>query len=268
MMERSSFLFITLLTAEKGTVFRQDLVEEDPPDGGVLPLSVDPHLDAGVQIHFRSVIGHPNLFRAREDLPLALGHGSFTGEVIDAEDDVLAGDDDRVAVGRGEDVVGGHHQHTGLDLGLDGQGHVNGHLIAVEIRVERGADERMKLDRLPFDQDGLKRLDAQPVQGGRAVQQDAVLPHHLVQGIPDFRGLPLHHLLGGLDGGGQTLFIQLVVDEGLEELEGHPLGEAALVEPEIRADHDDRTARVVDALPEEVLPESSPACPSTCRSGT
>ena len=43
--------------------------------------------------------------------------------------------------------------------------------------------------------------------------------------------------------------------ERLEQLERHQLGQAALVQLELRADHDDRTARVVDALAEQVLTE-------------
>src|SRR6202044_3925342 len=45
-------------------------------------------------------------------------------------------------------------------------------------------------------------------------------------------------------------------DEGLEELERHELGQAALVQLEVRADHDDRAARVVDALAQQVLAET------------
>ena len=48
-----------------------------------------------------------------------------------------------------------------------------------------------------------------------------------------------------------------MVDEGLEELERHLLGETALVQAELRADDDDRPARVVDALAEQVLPEAA-----------
>src|SRR3954447_10146345 len=44
-------------------------------------------------------------------------------------------------------------------------------------------------------------------------------------------------------------------DERLEQLERHLLRQAALVQLELRADDDDRTAGVVDALTEQVLPE-------------
>jgi hypothetical protein len=46
-----------------------------------------------------------------------------------------------------------------------------------------------------------------------------------------------------------------VDDERLEELERHDLGQAALVQLELRTHHDDRTARVVHALAEQVLTE-------------
>jgi hypothetical protein len=47
------------------------------------------------------------------------------------------------------------------------------------------------------------------------------------------------------------------IDEGLEELEGHGGGQAALVQLELRVDDDDRTAGVVDALAQQVLAEAA-----------
>jgi hypothetical protein len=48
---------------------------------------------------------------------------------------------------------------------------------------------------------------------------------------------------------------QALHHERLEQLEGHLLGQTALVQLELRADDDDRTAGVVDALAEQVLAE-------------
>ena len=73
----------------------------------------------------------------------------------------------RRAVGRVQNVVGRHHQHASFQLRLERQRHVHGHLVAVEVGVEGGADQRMKLDRLAFDQHRLERLDAEAVQRGR-----------------------------------------------------------------------------------------------------
>jgi hypothetical protein len=66
---------------------------------------------------------------------------------------------------------------------------VHGHLVAVEVGVERRADQRVQLDGLALDQLGFERLDAQTVQRRRAVQQNRVLADDLVENIPDFRTL-------------------------------------------------------------------------------
>src|SRR5690606_26184612 len=47
------------------------------------------------------------------------------------------------------------------------------------------------------------------------------------------------------------------VDERLEQLERHLLGQAALVQLELRAHGDHRTAGIVDALAEQVLTEAA-----------
>ena len=76
---------------------------------------------------------------------------------------------------------------------------MHGHLVAVEVRVEGRADQRVQLDGLAFDQHGLERLDTQPVQGRGAVEQDGMLLDDLLQDRPDLRGLGLDERLGLLD---------------------------------------------------------------------
>ena len=51
------------------------------------------------------------------------------------------------------------------------------------------------------------------------------------------------------------LFLKTAVDEGFEKLQGHLLGEAALVEPQVRSDRDDRPSGIIHALSQEVLAE-------------
>ena len=92
---------------------------------------------------------------------------------------------------------------------------------------------------------------------GARFEQHRVLADDLVEDVPDLGTLLLHHLLRALDGGDEAALLELVVDEGLEELERHLLRQAALVQPELRADDDDRAARVVDALAEQVLAEAA-----------
>ena len=149
----------------------------------------------------------------------------------------------------------GQHQDPGLGLGLGRQRHVHGHLVAVEVGVVSGADQRVNLDGAAFHQHRLEGLDAQPVQRGRAVEQHRMLLDDFLQDVPHLGADPLHHALGALDVVGQALVHQPLHDEGLEELQGHLLGQAALVQLQLRPDDDDRTARVVHALAQQVLAE-------------
>ena len=134
---------------------------------------------------------------------------------------------------------------------------MHGHLVAVEVGVERRADKRMQLDGLALDQHGLERLDAEAVQRRRAVQQYGMLADDLLEDVPHLRSLALDQALGGLDRRGLAAQLQLLEDEGLEELERHLLRQTALVQSQRRADDDDRAARVVDALAEQVLAEAA-----------
>ncbi len=177
------------------------------------------------------------------------------GQIIKPKHHVLRRHDDRLAVGRGQDVVGRHHQHARFQLGLKAQRHVHGHLVTIEIGVERSADQRVELDGLALDQDRLKRLDAKPVQGRRAVEQHGMFADNLVEDIPNLLALLLDPLLGLLEGHRQTLGIKPRVDERLEQFQSHLLGQAALVQLQLRPCDNNRTAGIIDALAEQVLPE-------------
>ena len=134
---------------------------------------------------------------------------------------------------------------------------MHGHLVAVEVGVEGRADQRVDLDGAALDQDRLEGLDAQAVQRRRAVEQHRVVLDDLFEDVPDLGPHALDDALGALDVVRQALLDQLAHDERLEQLERHPLGQAALVQLQRRADHDDRAARVVDALAQQVLAEAA-----------
>jgi hypothetical protein len=70
-----------------------------------------------------------------------------------------------------KDVVGRHHEHARFHLRLERQRHVHGHLVAVEVGVERRADERVQLDRLASMSTGSKAWMPRRCSVG-AVQQN------------------------------------------------------------------------------------------------
>ncbi len=191
------------------------------------------------------------------DLALAGQPFAHDREIIQAEHDVLRRHDDRLTVGRMQDVVGRHHQHARFELRFERQRNVHGHLVAVEVGVERGADQRMKLDRLAFDQNRLERLNAEAMQRRRAVEQHRMLADHLVEDVPDFGAFFFDQLLGLLHRGRQTLGVEPRIDERLEQFERHLLRQAALMQAQFGTDHDHRTAGIVDALAEQVLTETA-----------
>ena len=131
------------------------------------------------------------------------------------------------------------------------------HLIAVEVGVEGGAHQRMQLNRLALDKHRLEGLNAEAVQGGGPVQHHRMLADDLGEDVPDLGGLLLHHLLGGLDGGGQPAPLQFAEDEGLEQFQRHLLRQAALMQFQGGAHHDHRAARIVHPLAQQVLAEAA-----------
>ena len=178
-------------------------------------------------------------------------------EEVGTEHHVLARRRERATARRREDVVRREHEHASLCLRLGAERQVHGHLVAVEVGVERLADERVHLDRLALDEHRLERLDAEAVERRRPVQEHRMLGDDLLEHVPDLRDHRLHHLLGGLDVLHRLALDQPAHDERLEELERHELRQPALVELQVRPGDDHRAARVVDALAEQVLAEAA-----------
>src|SRR5487761_151984 len=129
------------------------------------------------------------------------------------------------------------------------------HLVAVKVSVKRGADQRMNLDRLALHKDRLERLNSQTVQRGRAIQEHRMIPDDFLKNVPYDRLLTLNHFLGRLDGGALSRLLKAMVDEGLEELEGHLLRQAALVKLQFGPDDNDRPPGIIHTLAKQVLAE-------------
>ena len=60
------------------------------------------------------------------------------------------------------------------------------HLVAVEVGVERGGHQRMQAYGAALDKHRLERLNAKPVQRGRAVEQHRPIFHHILEDVPNF----------------------------------------------------------------------------------
>jgi hypothetical protein len=68
--------------------------------------------------------------------------------------------------------VAGQHEELAFEDGVVAEREVDGHLVPVEVGVERRRDEGVEPDRLALDEDRLERLDAEAVERRGAVEED------------------------------------------------------------------------------------------------
>ena len=221
----------------------------------LLGLLVGSHEVIGIHYHTGSQAGLPRVGDEHGFGALFRLAQTGIGQVVGTQNHILGRHGNRLAVLRTEQVVGGEHQHSGFRLSLRRQRNVNGHLVAVEVRIEGGAAQGVQLQSPALHQHRLEGLNAQTVQGRRPVQHNGPILDDVVQSVPDLGLALVDHLLGGLDVVGQAVGNQLLHDEGPEQLNGHFLGHAALVELQFRADHDNGTAGVVNTLAQQILTE-------------
>ena len=142
-----------------------------------------------------------------------------------------------------------------LDLRLDRQRQVDGHLVAVEVGVEALADQRVDRIALPSTSTGSNAWMPMRCSVGARFSRTGWLLITSSRMSQTSSSLPLEHLLGRLDRVGVAELLEPADDERLEQLQRDLLRQAALVQLELRADDDDRAGRVVDALAEQVLAE-------------
>src|SRR5260370_10037152 len=263
---------------------RQVGIENDAPNGGLNELAL--HLyrdrvrhirvvvrggevddftavaqtDGREQCDFAGFQREDNFIGGAENAAFALGSGLVLGQIVDAEDHVLRRHGKRQAVGRRKNVARAEHEHGRFNLRFGRKRDVHGHLVAVKVRVERGADERVDADGFAFNENRFERLNADTVKRRGAVEHHGMFADNVFQDVPNDGFLLLDHFLGLLDGGAMALSFELVIDERLEELERHLLGQTALVELEFRADDDNGAAGPVHTLSAQV--SAATACPS------
>src|SRR3989344_3453297 len=186
-----------------------------------------------------------------------LGSLNSLREPVGAERDVVRGGDDWQTASRLEDILVRAHDVLRFPLRLLREGDVHGHLVTVEVSVEGLAHERMEPDSVAFDELWAEGLDALAVERGRAVQKYVLTLYRLFEYLPHLGHAVFYQATGATNIEGKVSVQEARDDEGSEELKRHVFGEAAFVKFEIRAHHDDRAARIVHALAEQVLAEVS-----------
>ena len=134
---------------------------------------------------------------------------------------------------------------------------MDGHLVAVKVGVKSGTHQRVELNGAALYQHRLEGLDTQAVKCGRTVEHDGMLLDDELQGVPNLGAALVHHLLGRFDIVGQSVLHQLLHYKGAEELDGHLLGQATLVDLHLRAHYNNGAAGVVHALAKQVLAEAA-----------
>ena len=200
------------------------------------------HIDLGGQLHHIGVQSALDLADIGKDHAFASGVDALASRVVKTQHHVLRGHNGRLTVGGEKHIVGSEHQGARFHLGLHRQGDVNGHLVAVKVGIEGRAHQGVQLNGFAFNQNGLKRLDAQTVQGGGAVEHHGMLFDHFLQNVPHHRRTTLDLFLGRFDGRGNAHGLQTREDEGLEELQGHQFGQTTLVQFERWAHGDHRAS--------------------------
>ena len=134
---------------------------------------------------------------------------------------------------------------------------MDSHLVTVEVGVESGTSQWMKLDSLTLDEFRLEGLDTKTVQCWCTVQQNGMTLHHILKNIPDNRLTTVHNLLGALHCLHDTTLDELTDDKRLVELCCHQFRQTALAHLQLWANNDNRTCRIVNTLTEQVLTETS-----------
>ena len=115
----------------------------------------------------------------------------------------------------------------------------------------------MQLNGFAFNQNRLKRLNTQTVQGGRTVQQNGVFTNHFFQDVPYFGHFLLYQFFGRLNRSRQFALFQFVENKGFEQFQRHFFRQTALVQAQVRTHGNHGTTGVVHAFAQQVLTEAT-----------
>src|SRR3989344_1934446 len=113
----------------------------------------------------------------------------------------------------------------------------------------------MEPDSVALNKSWTEGLDTLAVQSRCAVQQDVLASDGFFKNLPDLWYAVLNQAASATNIEGELTGKESRNHERPEEFKGHVLGESALVKLQVGTHDDDRAARVVDALAEQVLTE-------------
>ena len=134
---------------------------------------------------------------------------------------------------------------------------MNRHLVTIEVGVERGTNQWMKLNCFSLYQNRFKCLNTKSVQCRSTVQHNRMLFNNLFQDIPYLWFQSLDHLLGILNIVGSTVCHQFFHNKRLEQLNRHLLWQTALINLQFRSNNDNGTSGIVNSFSQQVLTETS-----------
>src|SRR5918996_4871187 len=127
-------------------------------------------------------------------LPILLRQPRILSYVVATERYVLTWRGDRFTARWRENIIRREHQHARFQLRFDRQWHVHCHLVAVEVGVVSGANERMNANGFTLDQLRFKRLNRETVQSRSTIQEHRMAPGYFVENVPHFGRLAFNHL--------------------------------------------------------------------------
>ena len=134
---------------------------------------------------------------------------------------------------------------------------MNGHLVTVEVGVERGTCQRVELNGLAFNHLGLESLYTKAVKRRGTVEEHGVALHDVFEDIPNHGLAAVYNLLRALNGLDNAALDELTDNERLVKFGCHEFGQTAFAHFQFRTYNDNGTGGIVHTLTEEVLTETA-----------
>ena len=119
---------------------------------------------------------------------------------------------------------------------------MNRHLVTIEIGIECGTYQWMKLNCFTFYQNRFKCLDTKTVKCRSTVQHNRMLFDYIFKHIPYFRLKTLYHFLSILNIVSSSALNKFFYNKRLEQLDCHFFRKTALIDLQFRSYNDNGTS--------------------------